>query len=299
MAKSSVTKRQVFEAQRCLVPELNAIGYDLFPKADPSLGAHAHAGAYELCYLVAGSVEWWAGDEVTQVGPGEVYVTRPDERHGGTDAFMHPCELYWMIFHFPLQGLSRADNETLMQSLAGMRLRTFRASPRIADCCRKILDEHLAPGPLATVVVRAALYEMLAQVVRDYEAAIHLASAAVLSPAIRQALQWMDLHLCEDYSVDEVAAAVHLKPSWFHERFVAETGFSPAEYRTRQRIVRAKQLLRSPDVSVTNIAFDLGFSTSQYFATVFKNQVGLSPRQYRQRSQQQIPSKTDSSPADR
>jgi AraC-like DNA-binding protein len=50
----------------------------------------------------------------------------------------------------------------------------------------------------------------------------------------------------------------------------------------RRRIYRAKYLLREPDRPITAIALDLGFSSSQYFATVFKKLVGLTPGEYRQ-----------------
>jgi AraC family L-rhamnose operon regulatory protein RhaS len=286
--------RQAFEQHQCLLPELKMVGYDRFPRAEAArLAAHAHDG-YEICYLVSGSVEWWAGDEVTEVGPGEIYLTRPGERHGGIDAFMHPCELYWVQVAMPLTGLPANEANELAVAFGEMRRRTFAASAGpVNRLCRQILDEHLAPDRHAVVAVRAAVAELCVRVVRDHEAATAAARGATMrvSNKIRAALNWMDHHAHEDYTVDDAATFAGLKPSRFHERFVAETGFTPAEYRTRQRIVKAKQLLRSghrrggvAPLSVTEIAFALGFSTSQYFATVFKNQVGLTPGEYRDRA---------------
>jgi AraC family L-rhamnose operon regulatory protein RhaS len=260
------------------------VGYDRFMRATATLEAHAHAGVYEVCYIVAGSVEWWAGDDVTEVGPGEAYVTRPGERHGGTDAFMHPCELYWAQIAFPLRGIEPRDAKAIEGAFGRISLRHFRASEQFASCCRRMLDEHLSPRDHSPVVVRAALHELLVQVVRDHDQAVARVPTNAPSEPVRKALRWMEQNLADDFSVEELARVVGLRPSRFHERFVAETGFTPAEQRTRLRVRRAKQLLRVPSATVTDIAFDLGFSTSQYFATVFKNQVGLTPKQYRDRA---------------
>jgi AraC-like DNA-binding protein len=69
--------------------------------------------------------------------------------------------------------------------------------------------------------------------------------------------------------------------SFFHEKFLKEVRLTPAEYLTRLRMKKAKQLLKISKKSITEIAFDLGFSSSQYFATVFKKVTGITPRFYR------------------
>src|SRR5688572_26744517 len=109
MSKTTPLRRRAFQGQSCLIPELKMVGYDHFLRASATLAEHVHHDAYEICYLLAGSVEWWAGDDVTEVGPGEVYITRPNERHGGADAFMHPCELLWAQVAFPLSGMTDVD----------------------------------------------------------------------------------------------------------------------------------------------------------------------------------------------
>ncbi len=284
MAKTPPSRRRSFEGKQCLIPELKMVGYDQFLRANSTLAEHVHRDAYEICYLLSGSVEWWAGDEVTEVGPGEVYITRPGERHGGTDAFMHPCELLWVQVAFALPGVTDADGAALTEGFAKITHRTFPASRHVAECIGRIVDEHGSPGRLADVVVRALLHELLVHILRDHATAAQRASDGKVSTIIRRAIRWMDEHVSDDYAIDEAAAVAGLKPSRFHERFASETGFTPAEHRTRQRVRQAKQLLRSTQRSVTDIAFSLGFSSSQYFATVFKNQVGLTPIAYRDRA---------------
>jgi AraC-like DNA-binding protein len=78
-----------------------------------------------------------------------------------------------------------------------------------------------------------------------------------------------------------VADAVGLHPTRFHERFLIEIGQTPAEWRIRRRIALAQERLRVPDASVTEVAFALGFASSQYFATAFKKYTGRTPTEYR------------------
>ena len=63
------------------------------------------------------------------------------------------------------------------------------------------------------------------------------------------------------------------------------TNLTPAEYLTRCRIENAKRmLLHDSGTNITEIALSCGFQTSQYFATVFKRHLGLTPREFRRKS---------------
>jgi transcriptional regulator GlxA family with amidase domain len=131
---------------------------------------------------------------------------------------------------------------------------------------------------------RACLHQLLIQLLRDHEQAVNVKNLGKRSVAISQAMQWMSDHVEEDLSIESIANIVELGVSRFHERFVAEVGLTPADYRSHLRVRRAQDWLRQTDKSITQISFDLGFSSSQYFATVFKKIVGKTPGQYRQSS---------------
>ena len=74
---------------------------------------------------------------------------------------------------------------------------------------------------------------------------------------------------------------VNLSLSRFKTRFKHEVGVAPGGYIIMRKVEKAKELLGDRDRSITDIAFDLGFSSSQYFATVFKKLIGLTPSEYR------------------
>ena len=68
-----------------------------------------------------------------------------------------------------------------------------------------------------------------------------------------------------------------LSPSGFQAAFKEETGIPPAEFALRARINEASRRLGRPEADVTSVAFDLGFSSSQYFASAFKRFTNIRP----------------------
>lgn len=283
--------RFTYSGEECLIHELAMVGWSSHSRARArALGPHTHEDAYEVCFLVQGSVDWWVENQVIELKRGELYITRPAEPHGGLDAVFHPCELYWVQVRFPreavLPGLSLEETRSLEGALANIQERSFGGSPVVKELFERIVAEHRAPTIHSALMVRSTLQALLVYVLRDYDAHVRrlVADRAQLSPRIGQSLAWINERLGESFAVEEAARVADMSVSHFHERFLREVGFTPGDYRLRQRIRKAKQLLREGDLTVTQIAFALGFSTSQYFATAFKNLTGTTPKNYRSMS---------------
>ncbi len=96
------------------------------------------------------------------------------------------------------------------------------------------------------------------------------------------------------FRLEDLARRAHLSLSHFKKRFKAETGLSPRQYILRDKIEAAKCLLSSQAKPITDIALDLGFVSSQYFATVFKRITGTTPTHYRRQAHQAQPSQRES-----
>jgi len=272
-----------------LLAEIPQLGTDAPREAtDRALPPHTHPGAFEICLITRGQVAWWAGQTIYEVGAGSLYLTRPGEPHGGVDAVLHPCTLYWLTLRLPedhpLPEMNRAGAARLARFFHHeLAARTFPASPLIETCFQALLDEHRAPDALSIPAARGWLHELLVRLWRDHES--HHASEEArrrrVSEPVRRAQAWMESHLEEPVGIAQAAREAGLGVSRFHERFRRETGFTPAEWRTRRRVERTKALLRSSRRPITEIALATGFKTSQYFATTFKRVVGLTPRAYR------------------
>jgi AraC family transcriptional regulator len=91
----------------------------------------------------------------------------------------------------------------------------------------------------------------------------------------------MEEHVAEDVSLSELAGLVRLSPYHFLRAFKRSFGEPPHRYWTERRIARAKALLADPRHSITEIAFDCGFSGSSQFGAAFPRLTGQKPSSYR------------------
>ena len=109
-------------------------------------------------------------------------------------------------------------------------------------------------------------------------------NALFLLPALRRAHDLIDRCYAEPLDLDAMAREAGYSRSHFAHAFAAAYGETPRAYLTRRRIERAKTLLRTANLSVTEICFLVGFSSLGSFSTRFHGLVGRSPSEYRDES---------------
>lgn len=104
------------------------------------------------------------------------------------------------------------------------------------------------------------------------------------SNTIRVAMTYIDQHLKDDITLTEVAAIVHLNPSYFSVLFKDEIKLNFSEYVTRRRIQLAKKLLLSTKLTINEVAEEVGYNTTKYFIKIFKEYEEMTPTAYRKTS---------------
>ncbi|MBQ7054474.1 MAG: helix-turn-helix transcriptional regulator, partial [Oscillospiraceae bacterium] len=82
-------------------------------------------------------------------------------------------------------------------------------------------------------------------------------------------------------SVTSLAESIDLSEVYFRKLFKAQFDVSPAQYIISVRLKKAKELMRSPFLSLEECALQSGFSSLQYFCRVFKKATGATPGSYR------------------
>jgi AraC-like DNA-binding protein len=101
--------------------------------------------------------------------------------------------------------------------------------------------------------------------------------------SLHHLLGYINHHVEEPLPLIKLAAKAGLSLPRFKERFKEKHGVPPGEYVLRARVAQAEKLLRETDRPITWIAHELGYSSSQYFATVMKRYTRQSPRALRRR----------------
>ena len=103
-----------------------------------------------------------------------------------------------------------------------------------------------------------------------------------IADKIEAAKQLMRAHVGDEQTPEQVARELGIGYSWFRRVFKQYVGLSPQQYQLQLRYLRARDLLTGSDMTITEIAYDMGFSSVTQFSTFFSKHAGVSPRQFRQ-----------------
>ena len=100
--------------------------------------------------------------------------------------------------------------------------------------------------------------------------------------AIAKAISYIDNHLNENTAVTELAKMCLMSETAFRKLFKDITGYSPAKYKMLKKIQKAQSiLLNTPEVSVSEVSYMLGFCDVAYFYKVFSDITGTTPNKLR------------------
>jgi len=98
---------------------------------------------------------------------------------------------------------------------------------------------------------------------------------------MRKAVRYVQTNLSQKIRLTDVASHVGLSPTYFSRLFAEEMEVPFATYVIRRRLSRARELLRTTNTRVTDIATEVGISDPSYFTKLFRKETGLTPSEYR------------------
>jgi AraC family transcriptional regulator, transcriptional activator FtrA len=101
------------------------------------------------------------------------------------------------------------------------------------------------------------------------------------APTLEPVLTWLISHLDRSVTVDDLAARAHMAPRTFARRFRAETGTTPHDWITNQRVLLARRLLEETNLGVEAIAVRAGFGDAATMRHHFARRLGATPQAYR------------------
>ena len=280
--------------------EVCSVGYwDATQDQSWGLDWHRNEGI-ELHFAEAGqmpfAIEGWRS---VLLEPGQLTITRPWQRHRVGNPNVPASRFHWLILDV---GVRRPNQPWewpawLLYSKRGLqRLTTmlrqneqpvWRADEEIARCFRKLGKAAGlgATNPEAIARLKIHINELIIALAEMLERRKPRLDESLSSSerAIRLFLKDLPARMDEPWTLESMAENCGLGRSRFAACCRQITNVSPMEYLTRCRVDAAASLLvKSPDLSVTDAAFACGFQSSQYFATVFRQRLGHSPREWRQ-----------------
>lgn len=227
--------------------------------------------------------------------PGELLIVPPGTRHAfEADACtIRGVNVKYSVFG----GINLISFYTLPHRLSGDVAREFR---RLIESLVGVAGRRstLYPVPqnkpemeldLSSIVAERCLLLQLLKVLLVYsqpnpQAGTRLSNLSRIQPA----LGIIHNRPLEDTPIDALGEACGLSERQFRALFKQAVGRSPHQYRLGKRIELGMTLLATPDLSVTDIASQLGFHDLSHFTKTFKRECGLSPQFYRKDLQRKL-----------
>jgi AraC-like DNA-binding protein len=280
---SAVNERRIVDFQGLGIPDVQSLGRYEYHAVRPGLNRHCHPNAVEITHLIRGSQIYRAGGKEYRLVGGDLFVTAPGELHD-TAGQPEDCGiLYWLIVRMPDEGgsllmLPPADSAVIASRLAHLPAAHFPGRPVLQQIFRQLFEIYdQPPDELNRVTVVNQLLRCILEVLdcaNHHQKRNCSAEIARIVRIVRSSPE-------EEFSLDELAEEMGLSLSRFKARFKAEMGIGPHEFIVRTKVEAAKQSLLHERDTVTNVAMRYGFSSSQYFATVFRRFTCVTPAEFR------------------
>lgn len=264
------------------LPELPEVGKLQVKNAAWPMPMESHPDAVEFLLLRSGCKQIQVEDRLYEMQGGDLLVVFPGERHGAEDFVQNRTSLAYLLMAVPTEiprfcMLEEEERSALWEQLKLLKGRMLKVSPSACRTMDRLFD-HVNTGlPLERARIRTELMRFLFQILEEAgeEDKSLPADIAAVIRYIREAREEMP-------DIAKMAALVNLSESRFKQKFKQATGIPPAEFTVREKIRESQTLLKDPARTVTSIAMELGFSSSQHFSVLFRKYTGLSPIQYRQ-----------------
>jgi AraC family transcriptional regulator len=184
-------------------------------------------------------------------------------------------------------GISDAALMTASEGANGeveLRHRRKFTDRRLGALVAAVHMEMVAGFPSGQLFVDSVEQAMAVALVKDHAVRsrpVRIYRGGLGSARLRRIKELVHAKMADDLSLDEMAQSVGLSTAHFARMFRKSTGETPHQFVLRQRVERAKAMLRAPDARVLDVAVACGFKTQQHFAQVIRDVCGISPTQFR------------------
>ncbi|MGM1045585.1 MAG: helix-turn-helix domain-containing protein [Bacillota bacterium] len=161
-------------------------------------------------------------------------------------------------------------------------------SRELAQLFHRMMEECRTKDDVFMSLIRADLIRFLGLTNRHLQETpqhtVHLSMKHRGMHVLRDVLHTMELNLSYGWTLNELADLAHLSPSRFSALFHQAVGTSPLNYLIQLRLTHAVHLLETTDLKIIGIAEECGFRNLSNFNRLFKQHIGLSPSELRERS---------------
>ncbi len=279
------------------LPGVKNIGYwNIKKNQEWGLDWHTNEGI-EICFLESGELSFYIENNKHVLAPNQLTITRPWISHKIGSPHVEISKLHWFILDVGVRHphqewnwpdwviLNPKDIKKLTLYLRHNEQPVWKATPELKDCfvkIGKVIRE--SNGKSCESRLRVLMNALLIALLEHFQdGKIELNEGLTESRrTVKLFLKKLESHFDEPWTLPDMATHCRLGTTRFTQYCLEITNCTPMEYINKLRLRKAAEmLLKVPVMSSTDIAFQCGFSSPQYFTTVFKRHFQKTPQIYR------------------
>jgi AraC family L-rhamnose operon regulatory protein RhaS len=230
------------------------------------------------------------------LGPGQIMITRPWQKHSIGNPCFPQGRIGWLILDVGVRHphqewtwpdwilLSKAELHSLTRALRQNEDAIRPVSPAYVEIFNRLLLIAKAPEqPHRTSRIAILVNHLLLELFATFESTpvTYQESLTDSMRTIRLFLEQLPKRLHEPWTLHTMAEACGIGLTRFATQFSTLTGETPAKYLMRLRMEVAGERIRDLDLSLQDVATQIGFTSTNYFIQVFSRYYHRTPAQYR------------------
>jgi len=222
-------------------------------------------------YVIEGEMDFCFKNNRIHIYPGCI-IYLP---HGSNHIYRAVSEKIRYI-RLDFEMYSAEKNEMIVFS-STPQLITNNADHKVVNILSEMSAIFYTGGYASVLKIKALLYEFLYEIEKSMHCEIFIKQKNVAALCIEH----IQKHYSKSITITDLCKISKQSPSHIRRRFKAVTGYTIAEYVNKCRVDRSMYLLASTDMSIIDIALDVGYTDQNYYSRVFKKFVNKSPSEYR------------------
>jgi AraC family transcriptional regulator, 4-hydroxyphenylacetate 3-monooxygenase operon regulatory protein len=278
---------------------INTIGYwSANDVQDWGLDWHRNEGM-EFHFLESGSMPYATGNTEIELLPGDFTITRPWQAHKVGNPNVGIGKFYWIILDVGVRRphqqwmwpdwivLAENDLTRLTMLLRQNEQAVWKAGNEIKECFKAISRTIKSDvNGSSSSKLRLHINELLIHLLEMFDRG-NLELNEALTDSMRSAklfLKELGNNPAFPWTIEQMAKSSGLGLTRFTHHCKQITNLTPMQFLTQKRLDLAKMKLENfPNLSATQIAYECGFASSQYFTTVFRKNEKCTPQEFRER----------------
>ena len=245
---------------------------------------HCHE-TVEIALVLDGSCDFMGNNEPLPVNTGELCIIFPHTIHGFTVRSKVPCR--FLQAHIYPQYFLDIDPH-VAQELPFIRHMTDERSayflrsctPELLSCMQRLCRETGAlDTPFHRALANTYVVEMIFLLSRDITQT-HRQVFTIDNPLAIHAINYINSHIEQKMSLESIAEECHVSSRYLSQVFKKSVNITVNAYISIAKIDRAISYITSEQMQFSEVASILGFSSAQYFSTVFKKYTGVTPSEF-------------------